>query len=1181
MSNHILNYRNVLNETDFSLLLEQQFTSTGLHAYGLTFGAMQTAAWTIAGHFTDKPCIIITEDEKKAKDALDFFQELFDDRDTLLFPSLAVYAYEMLAQSNEAEAMRLRCLSLLRDKKPGIVIVPARALVKAMPEAQLFYASFIEFAVNDEVDIKSFTEKLISLGYERTDIVEGRGQFCIKGGIVDVFSPQQELAYRLELWGDTIESIRLFDAVTQISQEKADAVLICPAREFIFDREVIEQGNLKVRKAFSKAKSALAKKATGDKDAPLHATGLQQKEFGFDICSQYPYAIEGLAQYLPYYCDSYGFLSYIPEGSPVIFMEIDRVRDAIEAEFRELIRTIREQVLAGKALPEQKNLYQHFDDIFREAFSRLQLFGFTQSLSKIAGWDSEVLLEFKTRQNLRYFGERMVAASDIARMHADGYKIIIAARDERKAEMTHAYLMQEEAVDLSGAIYGTVVFPLREGFIDESSKISVLTPDELLARGTGRKKTPAKKKAGVFFASFSDIKENDFVVHLNHGVGRYVGIENIDAGGMSRDYLLIQYSGGDKLYVPTDQITMLQKYVGSDENPPKVGRLGGKAWQAIKEKAQGSVREMAEQLLALYAKRAQTPGFSFGPDTPWQFEFEDAFPYDETVDQLRAIEEIKQDMEMPKAMDRLLCGDVGYGKTEVALRAAFKAVMDGKQVAVLVPTTILAQQHFTNFTERFARFPVKVDVLSRFRTVSEQKKTVESLRDGRIDVVIGTHRLLASDIRFKDLGLLVVDEEQKFGVTHKESIKQMKANVDVLTLSATPIPRTLYMSLTGARDVSVIETPPENRFPVQTFVMEHAPDVVRDAVKREVVRGGQIYYVYNRIRGIDRIVRDLKAMVPGLRVAVGHGQMDEDELEAVMVDFAAGEYDILVCTTIIENGLDIANANTIIVDNADKMGLSQLYQLRGRVGRSNRVAYAYFLYQMDKQLTEIAEKRLRAIRDFTEFGSGFKIAMRDLEIRGAGNLLGAEQHGHISSVGFELYCQLLEDAVAEAKGEEKPTGIDPQIEIPIDAFIPDEYVPDVEQKIDLYKRLATCMSEDDLEVLRNEFIDRFGKTPLELQNLFMLMKIRLIAVTLRITALRADNGKIRIVFEHGKNISESLRQRLLKKIQNRLVFQNGPPQRILLDMKPSEIEASLKTVFNFIRMIRKLQNETNAGSSMK
>ncbi|NLW46335.1 MAG: transcription-repair coupling factor, partial [Firmicutes bacterium] len=667
--------------------------------------------------------------------------------------------------------------------------------------------------------------------------------------------------------------------------------------------------------------------------------------------------------------------------------------------------------------------------------------------------------------------------------------------------------------------------------------------------------------------SFTDLKAGDYVVHISHGIGQYMGIETLEIAGGHRDYLRIQYAGEDRLFVPTDQINMLQKYVGVEDVPPKLNKLGGGDWQKVKNRVKESIRDLAEELLDLYAQREVTPGHEFTPDTVWQYEFEESFYYEETPDQLKAVSEIKKDMERPKPMDRLLCGDVGYGKTEVAMRAAFKGIMDGKQVGVLVPTTILAQQHFLTFRDRFAGFPVNIKVLSRFQTTKEQNKIIDGVLSGEVDLLIGTHRLLSADVHFKDLGLLIVDEEQRFGVVHKEKLKELRQNVDVLTLTATPIPRTLHMSLVGIRDISLIETPPRDRYPIRTHVLEYNEEVIREAIQRELDRQGQVYFVYNRVESIEKMAGYLQNLLPKARISIAHGQMDEDQLERVMLDFYDYEVDILVCTTIIETGLDISNVNTLIVYDADRFGLSQLYQLRGRVGRSNRIAHAYFCYRKDKVLSENAEKRLAAIREFTELGSGFKIAMRDLEIRGAGNLLGPEQHGQIASVGFELYCRLLDETIRERKGEAVPELPEPVVEIPVDAYIPDSYITDGKQKVDIYKKIAVAGTVQQVDEITGEIIDRFGTPPKPVENLLNTAKLKALARELGFASIAKERAEVIGKLHVGLGVDYERILSILQKYKSQFRYQPGRPPLFRWRAGVS-LDDLLKVIINSMEMMR-------------
>ena len=731
-------------------------------------------------------------------------------------------------------------------------------------------------------------------------------------------------------------------------------------------------------------------------------------------------------------------------------------------------------------------------------------------LRQIPQTQPQNIVNFTCRQMQNFHGQMNVLKAEMERWTKNKYDVYMLANGTERADRLRRVL-EDYKIPVPPLIEGN----LQTGFEFPARHLAIITESEVFSNKQRKAhKTDRKMENAERIKSYLDLKVGDYVVHINHGIGKYVGIGTLVVDGIHKDYMHVQYAGGDKLSVPIDQIHLIQKYVGSEEKEPKIYKLGGSDWQRVKTKARSSVKDIAQDLIKLYAERQQAPGFSFSKDTPYQREFEAMFPYEETNDQIRSIEEIKEDMEKAVPMDRLLCGDVGYGKTEVAIRAAFKAAIEGKQVAVLVPTTILAQQHFETFKERFSGYPFKIEVLSRFRSKKEQTETMKGIKAGTVDVVIGTHRLLSQDVQFKDLGLVIVDEEQRFGVSHKEKLKRLKTNIDVLTLTATPIPRTLHMSMLGVRDLSVIETPPENRFPVQTYVVEHSNWLVRDAIERELARGGQVFYLFNRVQGIYQMAEQINALVPDAKVAVAHGQMSEQELEKTILDFLDGESDVLVSTTIIETGVDIPNTNTLIVHDADKMGLSQLYQLRGRVGRSNRIAYAYFTYQKDKVLNEVAEKRLAAIREFTELGSGFKIAMRDLSIRGAGNLLGAEQHGFIASVGFDMYSQMLSEEMENSKAifhGELPKVIEEvetAIEMPIDAYIPPEYIFDDMQKIEIYKKVATIRTIAEADDLVDELIDRFGDMPLAVENLLSIARVKSLCRTFGIETVSYKKGDL-------------------------------------------------------------------------
>ncbi len=750
---------------------------------------------------------------------------------------------------------------------------------------------------------------------------------------------------------------------------------------------------------------------------------------------------------------------------------------------------------------------------------------------------------------MSYQGQLDFLIDDIQNKKKQGYKILILsgtrARGERLVKTLREREIESSYKDTIEEIqFGEIVITFGnqlKGFEYPDLKLCVISDKDVF--GEAKRKLKIRKKSkqkGIGkIKSFAELKPGDYVVHANHGIGIYKGIKQIEAAGHKRDYLDIVYDKGDKLYVPVDQLDLIQKYVGSEGKAPKINKLGGSEWQKAKAKARKSINEIAEDLVKLYAVRSTVKGYRFSKDTEWQKQFEDEFPYEETPDQLTALEEIKADMECDKPMDRLLCGDVGYGKTEVAVRAAFKSVMDGKQVAFLVPTTILAEQHYKNMKKRFSDFPIKIDMVSRFRTAKEQKHTLQRLKEGNVDILIGTHRLVSKDIQFKDLGLLIIDEEQRFGVKQKEKIKQLKKNVDVLTLSATPIPRTLHMSLTGVRDISVIETPPEERYPVQTYVVEQNDQLIRDAILREIGRNGQVYFVYNRVEDIERIADYIKKLVPEASIGIAHGQMAERELEREMMDFMSGEHNVLVCTTIIETGMDIQNVNTIIINDSDKMGLSQLYQLRGRVGRSNRIAYAYLLYTKDKILTEVAEKRLKALRDFTELGSGFKIAMRDLEIRGAGNMMGSSQHGHMASIGYDLYCRMLEDTIKLVKGEITKEPVETTVDIKVDAFILPNYIEDEIQKIEIYKKIASIENMDDYKEIEEELEDRYSNIPEAVRNLMDIAYIKSKAKTIFIEEIKETSKEIIFKFVAGDEEYIETFSRIMQSYRNNIILKFG------------------------------------------
>ena len=856
---------------------------------------------------------------------------------------------------------------------------------------------------------------------------------------------------------------------------------------------------------------------------------------------------ETVDSYLPFFYEKSESLFDYLDGYTFVIDDLKRCEGKLESIYYEFNENYLAFLQRGDILPSQNKLLIDKDELLvnLEKSNVITLNTFENKTDILYPRKN---IEFKQITSNSYNGQLDLLIEDIKSRKENGYRTLILAGTRTRGERLVKTLRDRDVEsvykdDVDSIELGQVVVTfgnLVKGFEYPDLKVCVISDKEVF--GEAKKSLPKKssKKKGVGkITSFAELKPGDYVVHANHGIGVFKGIKQIEIAGNTRDYLDIVYDKGDKLYVPVDQLDLVQKYIGSEGKSPKINKLGGNEWQKAKAKVRKSINEIAEDLVKLYAARAALKGYKYSKDTEWQRQFEDEFPYEETPDQLSSLEEIKHDMESDKPMDRLLCGDVGYGKTEVAIRAAFKAVMDGKQVAFLVPTTILAEQHYKNLVKRFSDFPVKIDMISRFRTAKQQKATLQALKEGNVDILIGTHRLVSKDIVFKDLGLLIVDEEQRFGVAQKEKIKSIKKNVDVLTLSATPIPRTLHMSLTGVRDISVIETPPEERFPIQTYVVEQNDQLIRDAILREVARDGQVYFVYNRVESIQGMAKYISELVPECKVGIIHGQMTEKELESEMIKFMQREYDVLVCTTIIETGIDIQNVNTMIVNNADKMGLSQLYQLRGRVGRSNKIAYAYFMYTKDKVLTEVAEKRLKALKDFTELGSGFKIAMRDLEIRGAGNMMGSSQHGHMAAIGYDLYCRMLEDTVKLIKGEIEQEPIETTVDIKVDAYIPSSYIEDEIQKIEVYKKIAAIENMDDYKDIKDELEDRYSSIPEAVYNLMDIAYVKSLAKVLLIEEIKETPKEVRFKFPKGYKKVNDIYHILMKKYKENVVLYFG------------------------------------------
>lgn len=1023
--------------------------------------------------------VIVCFGELKAKQVYEEYH--FLDDNTYYYPAKDLLFYQADLRSKELVKERMKVLRRISQNEPAAIVTSFDAFMDFLVSKEALNKRVLKIGLDSAVDMRELEQRLSQNGYDREVQIEGPGQFAVRGGIIDIYPLTQELPVRIELWGDEVDSIRTFDVDSQRSVENLSEIEIYPAAEF---------------------------------------PGEGEKGVSF----------------LEYF-DPEETLLFLDE--PVRLLETGQ---GVEEEFTEAQKR---RVESGYEVTDaESGLYTP-----RQVVSLMNSYssiGFSALEMRLKDFDVKKTYHIQTKSMNSYNNSFELLTQDLKRLKRNGYRVVLISgsrtRAKRLAEDLRDYNLSSFYSDdprreVEPGEIMTVYGYVAEGYEYPFLKFTVISETDIF--GKVKKKKKRRIYEGRKIQSFAELKPGDYVVHESHGLGIYQGIEKIEVDKISKDYMKISYAKGGNLYIPATQLDLIQKYAGADAKKPKLNRLGGQEWEKTKARVRGAVKEIARDLVELYAARQEKTGYQYGEDTIWQREFEEMFPFEETQDQLLAIEAVKRDMQSKKIMDRLICGDVGYGKTEIAIRAAFKAVQEDKQVVYLVPTTILAQQHYNTFLQRMKEFPVRVDLMCRFRTAAQQKKTAEDLKRGLVDIVIGTHRVLGNDLKFKDLGLLIIDEEQRFGVQHKEKIKKMKENVDVMTLTATPIPRTLHMSLIGIRDMSVLEEAPDDRLPIQTYVMEYNDEMVREAIERECARQGQVYYVYNRVEDIKEVTANVQKLVPGLTVAYAHGQMKERELERIMYDFINGEIDVLVSTTIIETGLDISNVNTMIIHDADRLGLSQLYQLRGRVGRSNRMAYAFLLYRRDKMLKEVAEKRLSAIREFTDLGSGIKIAMRDLEIRGAGNLLGAEQHGHMEAVGYDLYCKMLNEAVRLLKGETEEEDYATTLDLNVDAYIPDSYIPNEYQKLDIYKRIAAIETEEEMEDMTEELIDRFGDIPKKVNKLLEVAVLKAQAHRAYITAVEQKGDTYTFtMFEKAKVCAERV-PGLIEKYQGALTLKTG------------------------------------------
>lgn len=1030
--------------------------------------------------------LILAEDERRAREIYEDYR--FYDRKVYSYPVKDLLFFQADIHGNLLIRQRMKVIKALLEEKELTVVTSIDGCMDFLESLEKIKEQLIHYESDSTVDIEQLKNQLVALGYERVGQVEMPGQFSVRGGIVDIYCLTEENPWRIELWGDEIDSIRSFDPESQRSLENLEELTIYPAVEHIGDKDMVS------------------------------------------------------------------FLDYFPEERTIIFLdEPNRLTEkggAVEEEYRQS-RMHREEK-GSRNLPE--NWLCSFEQLQKELNKR-NCISVCALEPKQAGWKVREKFYLEVKSISAYNNSFELLVKDLHQYKKQGYRIALLSGSRTRAERLAKDLQEEGLAAFYGQDYDREICPgeimvvyghAKKGFEYPLIKFAVMTESDIF--GQEQKKKKKKNYSGSRIQDFAELSIGDFVVHEKHGLGIYRGIEKVEVDRIVKDYIKIEYRGGSNLYIPATQLDCLQKYSGADASKaPKLNKLGTQEWNKTKSKVRGAVKNIAKELVELYAVRQEKEGYVCGPDTVWQREFEEMFPYEETEDQLSAIEDAKRDMESTRIMDRLICGDVGYGKTEVALRAAFKEVQESRQVAYLAPTTILAQQIYNTFVQRMKEFPVRVELLCRFRTPAQQKKAIEDLKKGQVDVIIGTHRILSKDVQFKNLGLLIVDEEQRFGVTHKEKIKQLKKDVDVLTLTATPIPRTLHMSLIGIRDMSVLEEPPMDRMPIQTYVMEYDEETVREAINRELRRGGQVYYVYNRVTDIADVALRIAKLVPDARVDFAHGQMSERELENVMYSFVNGDIDVLVSTTIIETGLDISNVNTMIIHDSDRYGLSQLYQLRGRIGRSNRTAYAFLMYRKNVMLKETAEKRLAAIREYTDLGSGFKIAMRDLELRGAGNLLGAQQHGHMNAVGYDLYCKMLNEAVKEAKGIHTMEDFETSVDLNVDAYIPDSYISNEFQKLDIYKRIAGIETQQDYDDMLEELLDRFGEPGKAVLNLLAIAKLKAIAHQGYVTEIKQTGKTVRFTLYEKARLNTEGFPALMQKYRRGLQFKNEQEPKFILE----------------------------------
>ena len=1095
--------------------------------------------------YADKPICVLTYNELQARKLVKDLKYYSDE--VFFFPKREIVTYDYLAESKDLLNERIECLNNINSGKAKVVVTTIEALMQKTVSKDILYKHAISLKVGNEYNLEKIKEELIKLGYERFELVEGKGQFSVRGGIIDI-AISDKVGIRIEFWGDEIDSIRNFNVYTQRSTDMLQKVDIYPANEF-----VLENSLEKICYEISKGNYL-----EEDLEEIRNGNYLNKVDKYFSSFYQKPNTL----------------LDYISNDYILCIDEVKKIKQRAENITKDNESIMKSLIEKNKLVPNALTVMENYEKTMLKLENKQTIYlenqdvGFVDSKSMLAKRNG---YSFSYREvNFFRFGVDLLF-EEIEKAREKDKIVIILAGSEDNGKKISKILFEKEIPNtfeknLKGELVNDNIYittgTLETGFEAYDFNLFVISAGEIFTTKKAKRVVNKTYKDAETIV-FADLKIGDFVVHKNHGIGQFIGVNTITADKITKDYIKIKYQGDDILYIPTNQLDNIRKYVGiGEKSAPSLNNLASKEWSNAKKKVKANLQIVAKELLELYARREKAQGFAFSKDTAWQTQFENSFAYQETDDQIRCIDEMKKDMEAPKPMDRLLCGDVGYGKTEVAIRGAFKACMDGKQVAYLVPTTILANQQYESFKERMKEFPIKIELLNRFRTKKEQTETVKKLKLGEVDIVIGTHRMLSKDIEFKNLGMLIIDEEQRFGVKAKEKIKEMKNTIDVLTMTATPIPRTLHMSVVGIRDMSVIYEPPQNRKPVQTYVLEYDPEVTREAIVKELERDGQVFYLYNNVETIIKKADEIQSLVPEAKVAFAHGKMTGKEIEEIMEEFVAGNINVLVCTTILESGIDIPNANTIIVENADRLGLAQLYQIRGRVGRADKQAYAYITYRRDKMLSEEADKRLKAIKEFTEFGSGFKIAMRDLEIRGAGSLLGEMQHGHMDQIGYDMYCKILDEVIRELKGEIVEQEIDVQIDINISSYIPDEFIDNSSQKIEIYQNIALCKSEEDIQNVVDEIIDRYGHMPEEIENLLEITRIKNLCKKIGIVKVSQKRDGVIFYCEMSKFNNDNV-TKILEKYKNRVQFSPGKNSYITLKNIGNNI---IKEVKEFLKI---------------